>query len=187
MPKRKLSLGETLMSVDVPARRFKDHNVVSNDLDIKVESSEYDSDFDPMQFESTKMVRLSDYVDYVATPETGIDAMKMEYDVKIVNTFRPEMLRNLNELASVTPSNVRIVKKENARETIDTGKTLPSNERKKKQKKKPIKRNKKNNIPEPKRQKSQKKQHIRQIHSKQKRFPCDYCTAQFVNAQGMHL
>lgn len=192
MPKRKLPLGEILVRVEVPARQFQDEQVhINNEIDVKIESSNVDSDFDGMQYESTKMVAWNDTINVdpdnidTATHETETDPMKMEYDVKTANTFRPDMLENLNELAYILPANVSDPDKENTQEIVEN-ETMQSAKRNKKQKKK-TKRNEKQNLPRTTRQKSQAKQHTRQGHNKQKPFSCDYCIAKFSFAQGLNL
>lgn len=88
---------------------------IATEMDIKTESSDSDAEFDPMQFESTKMVRLIDTS--ALDHETETVTIKREYDVKIENPFRQEMLDNSNEVAYVAaPNFFKAVKKEPAEE-----------------------------------------------------------------------
>lgn len=77
---------------------------INREMDIKTESTDSDGEFDPMQFESTKMVILNS----ITSAETAghaieTDTIKMEYDVKVENRFRPELLEYSHEVAYITP------------------------------------------------------------------------------------
>lgn len=202
MPKRKRPHRATTSSAEVPTRPFtEDHVHINNEMDVKIETNG-DIEFDPMQSESTKMVLLNAIKVIAAIDEPEFDAMKPEYDVRIENSFRPEMLENSHEVAYILRGNRLHTNKENMLEITKI---------KRKKKKVLTKRNKKQNLPQTidpveieengrkmvkcpicnkkatRRHRSEIKNHIRHAHTREKPFKCDYCTSRFALLPGTGL
>lgn len=200
MPKRKPSRRPLLSPAKVPAQQLiTDHVVLKDEMDLKIEV--VDDEFDPMHSESTEMILVNamNKVAEAVTTEPEIDAMKLENDVEIVNSFRPEMLENLHEFAYMMRSHRLQTHKENSPDKMVNETAKP------KRKKKVAKR-----VERPKyepvevevngkkmvkcplcnqmnttRYRARIKNHIRQVHTQDTPFKCDYCDSKYSSLSGI--
>lgn len=195
MPKRK-----RLHRAKPPAAFIPEHSTnghVHNN--VKVEP---DNEFDPMQFESTKMVISRIVLSTVAQNE--VDAIKTEDEVEIENSYRPE----IHEIAYIMPRNGSHSDGEKVPKEI-INRTMGAN-RKEMKKKKLTNRSKQDasqkiepleimvdgekmvkcpicNKQATTRHRSEIKNHIRRVHSNENPFACDYCKAAFPLLKGNGL
>lgn len=201
MPKCKGSHRTGPPSAAVSAQQLTtDHVSVNHEINVKIEPDNDDNDdgFDPMQSESIEMALLNAIhltAGAVIDHEPEIDA-KLECDVDIVNSFRPEMIENSHEFKYMVRSNIS--HEEIVPAKIVTKTTKPKRERKvskcmKRSKLEPVKieMNGRKMLKCPlcnetttTRLRAKIQSHIRQAHTRDKPFKCIYCHSRYSSLSG---
>lgn len=186
MPKRKCSHGAIPSSAEVPAQNVQDHGHIKHEMVIKMEPAK-DTEFDPMQSESTKVVLIK------VITETKFDAIKFEHSVKVKNSFRPELLENSHEVAFIANGNERPDKENVPRKIVN--KVMKT---KRGRKRKLVKRDEEHDSSQTiypvkiegddrEMLKCRTKNHIHPAQTRNKSFKCEYCASKFKLLSGNFL